>query len=55
MDLKTELKAVCQAFEEKGIRYILVGGMAVALHGIPRYTEDIDFVFFASGGELEKI
>jgi len=55
MDLKAELEAVCRAFEKEGVRYILVGGMAVTLHGIPRYTEDIDFVFFASGGELEKI
>lgn len=55
MDLNTELESVCHAFEEEGIRYILVGGMAVALHGVPRYTEDIDFIFFASGSELKKI
>jgi hypothetical protein len=28
--------------EEKGIRYVLVGGMALNLHGIPRPTYDID-------------
>jgi len=28
--------------KEKGIRYVLVGGMALNLHGIPRPTYDID-------------
>ncbi len=55
MDLRTELEAICEAFEKKRIRYILIGGMAVALHGVPRYTEDIDFIFFSSNSELEKI
>lgn len=27
----------------RGVRYLVVGGYAVALHGFPRYTGDIDF------------
>ncbi len=33
---------VLGAFEEAGVRYILVGGMAVNLHGHNRYTGDMD-------------
>ncbi len=29
--------------ESKDVRYLIVGGYAVGLHGFPRYTGDIDF------------
>lgn len=29
--------------DAKGVDYLVVGGYAVALHGFPRYTGDIDF------------
>lgn len=32
-----------RAFEREGVDYVLVGGVAVNLHGIARATEDIDF------------
>lgn len=31
------------AFDREGLDYVLVGGVAVNLHGIVRATEDIDF------------
>jgi hypothetical protein len=36
------LSRVCQAFVEKGLRYAVVGGYAVALHGAVRGTVDVD-------------
>ncbi|MCU0286179.1 MAG: nucleotidyl transferase AbiEii/AbiGii toxin family protein [Acidobacteria bacterium] len=33
---------VLEALEKKGVEYILVGGVAVILHGIERLTNDID-------------
>ncbi len=30
--------------ESSGIRYALIGGLAVNVHGVPRGTEDIDFL-----------
>lgn len=33
-----------QAFEEEGVRYVVVGGLAAIAHGVNRYTSDIDFV-----------
>ena len=32
--------------EERRVDYMIVGGYAVAFHGFPRFTKDID-VFFA--------
>lgn len=38
------LKKLAQTLEKAGIRYALVGGYAVALHGAARGTVDIDLV-----------
>lgn len=38
------LHDVCQALQKACIPYAIVGGYAVALHGAPRGTLDIDFV-----------
>ncbi len=35
--------SIVQAFETAGVDYILVGDVAVNLHGIVRATEDVDF------------
>ncbi len=36
------LSKVCQALTEQGLRYAVVGGHAVALHGAVRGTVDVD-------------
>ena len=38
------INKVCDALQKAKIPYAVVGGFAVALHGIPRGTIDIDFV-----------
>ena len=38
----TVLERVCAALREAGVRYAVVGGYAVALHGAVRGTVDID-------------
>jgi len=35
---------IFRKFNESGIKYIVVGGIAVNLHGIPRMTYDIDLI-----------
>ncbi len=42
LDLIAELEAVVDTFERVGIEYALCGGLALALHGHPRATMDID-------------
>ena len=34
---------VLKAMEDEGVDYILIGGFAVILHGLPRFTMDMDF------------
>ena len=41
----TFLERVCAALEDASVRYAVVGGYAVALHGAVRGTVDIDLAF----------
>ncbi len=38
----TSFERICRVLDEAGVQYALVGGYAVALHGAPRGTFDID-------------
>jgi hypothetical protein len=39
-----DLVALCRALNERGARYLIVGGFAVIHHGYLRATEDIDLL-----------
>ena len=38
------IASVFAALDEAGARYVVVGGLAVVLHGYARLTSDIDLV-----------
>ena len=40
--LNQDFKEFIQSLNDSQVRYLVVGGYAVALHGYPRYTKDID-------------
>ena len=40
--LNQDFKEFIQSLNANAVRYLLVGGYAVALHGYPRYTKDMD-------------
>jgi predicted nucleotidyltransferase len=42
LTLNQDFKEFIQSLNDNGVRYLIVGGYAVALHGHPRYTKDID-------------
>ena len=42
MVLNQDFKEFVQSLNDNGVRYLVVEGYAVALHGYPRYTKDID-------------
>lgn len=44
MKLSKDLREFVELLNSRKIKYLLVGGYAVAYHGLPRYTEDIDFL-----------
>jgi hypothetical protein len=43
-----DLVSLCKALNHEGVRYILIGGFAVILHGFVRATKDIDLLVDAS-------
>lgn len=44
MDPVTELEALLDVFDAEGVPYALCGGLALAIHGFPRQTKDIDLL-----------
>jgi len=40
--LNPDFKEFIQSLNDNGVRYLVVGGYAVAFHGYPRYTKDFD-------------
>jgi hypothetical protein len=44
MNIKDELLRVVETLTEARIEYAIAGGLAVAIHGCPRLTVDIDLV-----------
>src|ERR1700730_12868320 len=53
-DLYEEFKSIVSALEEKGIDYAVCGGLAMAIHGFPRATVDIDLLILADSLEEAK-
>ena len=52
-DLYEEFNSIVSALEEHGIDYAVCGGLAMAVHGLPRATVDIDLLIL--GESLEEV
>ncbi len=52
--MPTDFLSVLSEFQERNIRYVLVGGLAVLLHGIDRLTADIDLVVDLAPAQASK-
>jgi len=46
---------ILKAFSEERVDYVLIGGVAVILHGFPRLTEDVDILLKVDPENLEKL
>jgi len=46
--------AVLRAFEREAVDYVLVGGIALALHGLARATQDIDLFVAPDPANVER-
>lgn len=53
--LLEDLLTICRALNERGARYVVVGGMAVIHAGFVRATEDIDLLVEASPDNFDRI
>lgn len=45
MNIHPDFEELLRLLEEHGVEYMIVGGYAVAYHGCPRFTKDIDLFF----------
>ena len=53
--LPDDFKEFIQCLNSNNVRYLLVGGWAVGIHGHPRATKDIDFLLSIDNKNLEKL
>jgi hypothetical protein len=53
--LTPDFKEFIQSLNDNEVRYLVVGGYAVALHGHPRYTKDIDIWVELDKDNAEKL
>lgn len=49
-----DLLKICRALNDQGVRYLLIGGYAVILHGGPRTTKNIDFLIDSSEDNIRR-
>jgi hypothetical protein len=45
MELASDFSEFCASLNAHRVEYLIVGGYALALHGLPRYTGDLDVYF----------
>ncbi len=49
-----DFEQIFAALQENGVRYLVVGGVAVVLHGYPRFTADLDLVLSLTGDNVRS-
>jgi hypothetical protein len=50
-----DLIGLCQALNQEGARYLLIGGFAVILHGFVRSTKDVDLLVDPSEENIRAV
>ena len=53
--LNRDFKEFIRSLNDNHVRYLVVGGYAVAFHGHPRYTKDIDIWIEMTKDNAEKV
>lgn len=55
VDLFQRFLQCIQAFNDEKVEYVLIGGYAILLYGLPRVTQDIDFFISPELENIEKL
>jgi Nucleotidyl transferase of unknown function (DUF2204) len=55
MNIQTDFEEFLRLLEAHRVDYMIVGGYAVAFHGFPRYTKDIDIFFEPSTENVARL
>jgi len=53
--LNPDFREFIQSLNDSGVKYLVVGGYAVAFHGYPRYTKDLDIWIEPSPENAKRI
>ena len=53
--LQTDLREFIVLLNSHNVEYLLVGGHAVAFHGYPRFTGDIDFLIRTTPHNVQRV
>lgn len=51
----TDFEEVIRIFSEAGIECLIVGGLAATIHGSPRLTQDVDFVYARNRANIARL
>jgi len=55
MEIRTDFKELLELFNKNKVEYLIVGGYALAFHGAPRFTGDIDLFIRPVRENAERI
>jgi hypothetical protein len=55
MNIQQDFKELLRLLEDNQVDYLIVGGYAVAFHGFPRFTKDIDIYYRISAGNIHNL
>jgi len=55
MKLQKDIREFIALLLSERVEFLLVGGYAVAYHGVPRFTEDIDFFVLISPENAQRL
>lgn len=55
MLLSQDFKEFLQSLNDNDVKYLIIGGYAVAFHGHPRYTKDIDIWLSAEKSNIANL
>lgn len=55
MEIQQDFKEFCESLNSHGVEYVIVGGQALAFHGAPRVTGDIDFLVRPTEDNAKRI
>jgi len=50
-----QLRDVFASFQKHDVKYLVIGGIAAILYGVPRATFDLDILIEASIGNAQKM
>lgn len=55
MNTHPDFEELLRLLEEHSVSYMIVGGYAVAYHGYPRFTKDLDVFFDSSSDNIGRL